>query len=152
MPLPERKRLRIKNYDYSSEGYYFVTICSKNKEKLFGDIYDIQSNKVHYTKYGLIAKKHIQQLNQHYKRVSVDKYVIMPNHIHMIIRIGCDGVAHAEKMPTLSNKSGVSKEIGKPLWQRFFHDHVIRNEKSYLRIWEYIDNNPRLWNKDTLYI
>ena len=155
-PLPVRKRIRLSNFDYSQDGYYFVTVCSENKENIFGDIKDCKSNHVRLSLYGQIIKKHICRISSHYQRVRVDKYVIMPNHIHLIVVIGCDGKQSVGKQPTLANiigslKAGVTKEIGKTVWQTRFHDHVIRNEKSYLKIWNYIDTNPLQWEKDIFY-
>ena len=157
MTLPVRKRLRIQNYDYSSEGYYFVTICTKDKKKYFGDIIDTQSNTVQYTSIGRVAESHIKQIEAHFSGVSVDKYIVMPNHVHMIIVIGCKNNAQNNNFPTLSTiiglyKSGVSRELGQSVWQRFYHDHVIRNETAYRRIWEYIDTNPIAWEKDVFFV
>ena len=155
MAFPVRKSLRIKNYDYSSDGYYFVKKKKKNKEKHFGEI--SASNQMCYSKNGLIAKKHICNIQRHYDNVRIDRYVIMPNHIHMIVVIGCSGINSGDDNPTLSNvvglfKSGVTREIGFSVWQRLFHEHIIRNETSYMRISEYIENNPALWRKDRFYV
>ena len=156
MTLPVRKRLRIQNFDYSSEGYYFVTICTKDKKKYFGDIIDTQSNSMRYTPVGVVAEKHIKKIEHHFSCVTVDKYVVMPNHVHMIIIIGCKNKAPTGNFPTLSTiiglyKSGVSRELGQSVWQRFYHDHVIRNETAYKKIWEYIDTNPMAWEKDVFF-
>ena len=80
----------------------------------------------------------------------------MPNHVHLIIVIEYKKDAENEHNPFLSNivgqfKSGVSREIGESVWQTRFHDHVIRNEKAYLKIWDYIEYNPLLWKKDMFY-
>jgi REP element-mobilizing transposase RayT len=109
----------------------------------------------------------------HYSSVIVDRFVIMPNHIHMVIIVG-DGLARparvarsanpdpsqttgrASPSPTLGNivggfKSSVSRLCGFPIWQRSYHDHIIRNEQDYVRIAEYIDNNPANWKQDCFY-
>ena len=95
MAYPVRKRLRLKEYDYSSDGYYFVTICARKRQKLFGDIYDTSLNTVKLSPIGKVVEKHIRQINQHYVNVSVDKYVVMPNHIHLIVILGCEPVRSA---------------------------------------------------------
>ena len=91
----------------------------------------------------------------------MDKYVIMPNHIHMIVVIGCDGAERSRPFPTLSTvigqyKSGVSRNIHSicpdfKIWQKSFHDHIIRNENDYQMIWQYIDTNPATWENDCFY-
>ena len=155
MSLPVRKPLRLKNYDYSSDGYYFVTICTQNKKKYFGEI--SASNHMRFSKIGLIAKKHIENIQKHYSNVRIDRYIVMPNHIHMIVVIGCQGLLIDDNKPTLSNvvglyKSGVTREVGFSVWQRLFHEHVIRNETAYIKISEYIENNSFLWKKDIFFI
>ena len=91
MVLPNRKPTRLKNYDYSQSGYYFITICTHNKQKLLCDIVggDVLYTpfKIHLKKYGLIADETIGQMNAFYDNLTVDKYVIMPNHIHLMIKI-----------------------------------------------------------------
>ena len=105
--------------------------------------------------YGLTCEKYINNINTAYKNVKVDKYVIMPNHVHLIITI--DGTMWASS-PTnnivdivRTFKTLVTKEIGTPIWQRSYHDHVIRGEKDYLKIWEYIDTNVLKWELDCFY-
>ena len=101
-------------------------------------------------------ERHIQNIPNHYQGVSIDKYVVMPNHVHLILVLG------NEKNPDCSQiiaqyKSGVSREIhsiapGVEIWQRSYHDHIIRGEKDYLKIWEYIENNPKQWEMDCFYV
>ncbi len=155
MDYPQRKRTRLQSFDYSTDGYYFVTICTKNKEKLFGYIPDVTENKVIYSDVGRLVERHIQQIGNHYQNVQIDKYVVMPNHIHMIVIIGCS-LQGAESNPNLSDviglfKSGVSRELKRKVWQASFHDHIIRTQRSYERIWNYIDVNPLVWNKDIFF-
>ena len=144
MTLPYRKPTRMTCYDYDTSGYYFVTICTKDKECLFSHLVkgDVILHPI-----GIIVKKHILSLGKHYNNVFVDKYVIMPNHIHMIIVIYNDSNHHTN----LSNvigllKSGISREVNKSIWQRSYYDHIIRNQKDYEEIWKYIDNNPMNWS------
>jgi len=149
MAFYNRKSPRIPGYDYSSCNYYFITICTHEKKCMFG----FQN---HLTGIGKIVDRHIRNIPGYYQNVLVDKYVVMPNHVHMILVIG-DG----ENNPNLNQiigqyKSGVSREIHKlfpdhMIWQRSFHDHIIRNQKSYEKIWTYIENNPLKWEEDCFY-
>ena len=164
MEQQKRKSIRLKNYDYSSSGAYFITICVKNKKNLLWNVGAICGRPFtdnHYlSDYGLVVNNEICKINEIYKNsVILDKYVIMPNHMHMILilhnevdgRIQVDG--QPQVAPTISRiiqqfKGSVSKQIGFSMWQKLFHDHVIRNEQEYLKIWEYIDTNPLKWELD----
>ena len=153
MALPQRKPMRLKGYDYSSAGCYFVTICTHEGLFLFGDGEKLNS-------FGEIVDCEIQKISSRYSDVKIDNYIIMPNHIHMILVLGCG--EKAGKNPDLQQimaqlKSGISREIRKTVsdltvWQRSFHDHVIRTQKDYEKIWMYIETNPLRWDKDCFYI
>ena len=144
---PKRKNPRLKDYDYSSENYYFVTICTNGKKCIFG-----QSNQLN--RYGEYAFQGLQEIPQHYPDVIVDKFVVMPNHIHAIVYVS-GGKSNLERVMG-SYKSYVTKKIhesepDKKVWQVSFHDHIIRNEQAYQKIWLYIDGNPMNWDKDCFY-
>ena len=144
-----RKSPRIPNYDYSGENFYFITICTYNRRCIFGSPEKLNPK-------GEIAKVHMEQLDLHYSNVRLDKYVIMPNHIHLILQLTSGGGNNAEQI-IAQYKSGVSREIrknhpGMRIWQRSFHDHVIRCQEDYERIWNYIDGNPQCWDKDCFYV
>ena len=153
MDKPVRKSPRIPFFDYSRDNYYFITICTHDKKCIFGSVNSV-------SRYGQIAADSIIEITKHYSCVKIDKFVVMPNHIHMIIIIGCNN--SSEENPSLEQviglyKSGVSREIHKlekdiPVWQRSFHDHVIRNQADYERIGSYIDTNPMRWEKDCFYM
>ncbi len=161
MQLPNRKGIRLKDYDYSQNGAYFVTICVKNREKLLWNVGatfgrpHIENN--HLSNYGKIIENEIHKIYEIYEEtVLVDKYVIMPNHVHMIIILKNEIDGRPKVAPTISRvmqqfKGSISKQIGFSLWQRSFHDHVIRNEQSYQEIWQYIDTNPLEWELDCYY-
>ena len=170
MDLPERKPTRLKNYDYSSPGAYFVTICTQNRRCVFSDIIVgaiHESPVAELTEYGKIADTTIKKLNSRFN-VKIPKYVIMPNHIHMIIEItNPENIGAIRESPLQSRsliskiigymKMNISKEIHKinpdeKLWQRSFHDHIIRGDKDYDKIWEYIDTNVLRWEMDCFYI
>ena len=164
MDIPKRKPTRLKQHDYNQNGYYFITICTRNKEKLLCDmvgdgIYDVPSPM--FSPYGRVVETYIQKMNGYNNRVFVDKYVIMPNHIHLIVVIE-NGTSQAPS-PTANRANATlsqfvslfkrycHRQCGQPLFQRSFHDHVIRNEADYRKIWEYIDNNPQKWTLDCFY-
>lgn len=155
MELPIRKPIRLKEYDYSQNGMYFVTICTHNRECLFGKIV---GNGLDRSEYGLTAGNDLMNLSQHFPHITIDKYIVMPNHIHAIIFIDNDyKTERSRPFPTLSTviglyKSGVSRKIGFGVWQKSFHDHIIRNENEYLKICEYIDTNPLKWELDCYHI
>lgn len=97
--------------------------------------------------YGETINVAIKNIPEKYDGVFIDKYVIMPNHVHLIIKIESGCAMHA---PTISNivgqmKSFVTKQIGVHIWQKSFYDHIIRDENDYLKIWNYIDTNPQRW-------
>ena len=148
--LPKRNPIRITDYDYSTPGAYFVTVCTANREKIFWNVVGadiIRPENVPLSAAGQIAEQGILQMAEHYEYVVVDKYCIMPDHIHLILRIesGIDGrMISAPTVSTLvgSMKRWVSRQIGRPIWQKSFYDHGIRNQQDYDEIWQYIENNP----------
>ena len=158
MELPKRKPTRLKEYDYSSNGYYFVTVCTKNKEKLLCEIVGeglCALPKIKLTGIGEIVNNAINYINDNYENAYVDKYVIMPNHIHLILEIktGGDGTPPLQGYDIIGRlKSFTDNQYGGKLWQRSFYDHIIRNERDYCEVWNYIDSNPNEWIKDEFYI
>ncbi|MCI7474270.1 MAG: hypothetical protein MSB10_11455 [Clostridiales bacterium] len=105
---------------------------------------------------GLIAEQAVRQISAHYPGVTVDTYVVMPNHVHMILVLP-NGGGRALRAPTVSRivrawKETITKMLGEAIWQKSFYDHIIRDENDYLRIWNYIDTNPAKWAEDTYYI
>ena len=168
MNLPQRKHPRLKQYDYSAPGSYFVTICAKDRRCIFSEIVErgprpgcpavLTPPDVQLTDIGQIVEQYIRSTEQVYAGVTVDKYVIMPNHVHILLTIHSpqDGGVRAPR-PTVpmmirAIKSMVTREAGGMIWQTSFYDHVVRDEVSYQEIWQYIDENPRRWQKDELYV
>ena len=143
--LPTRKRLRIIEYDYSKEGMYFITICIKNRLELLGEIKNI--NYMELTQEGIIVKESIKQIEKRYINVEIDEYVIMPNHIHMILAVKNKTKVTISRM-IKQYKAYVSKKVGYAIWQKTFYEHIIRNEKEYIKIKDYIKNNIRNWKED----
>ncbi|MDY5948140.1 MAG: transposase [Oscillospiraceae bacterium] len=160
MALPERKKLRLEGYNYSQNGVYFITICAKNKEKLFGEVVgdgvpDVP--RVELSPIGETVDKYILSIEEKYDYITIEKYVIMPNHIHLLIMVyNCDNAITSganSAIPRLIStlKRFVNKEVGIDVWQRSYHDHIVRNERDYDEIWQYIDENPLKWKLDCYY-
>ncbi|MDZ7798157.1 MAG: transposase [Patescibacteria group bacterium] len=175
-PYKKYKSMRLPHYDYSSEGYYFITICTKQKTNIFGKILE---NKMSLNKYGKIVKRQWQWLEKQYSYISLDKYIIMPNHFHGIIIIdsscvgtgrdtkinkypcvdaGRDPHLRGIKIKPITEIIGAFKTTSSKLihqngfpefrWQRSFYDRIIDNEKSLDNVREYIILNPSKWNLD----
>ena len=162
MEASSRKPNRISDYDYSLNGAYFVTVCTQDRKQILSDIVGdgFPVPKI----CGKIAEETIQRIPEKYPHVSVDKYVIMPDHIHILLRMEHTGAAFClsnegtgDPSPTIGNVVGwykyqATKQInlicntpGERVFQRSYYDHVIRNQQDYTEIWEYIENNPRKW-------
>ncbi len=147
MNLPKRKHPRLKEYDYSQNGCYFVTVCIKNRERLLGKI-DKTKQVILLSTLGLLIKRFILAIDSVYEDVFVDNYVIMPDHIHLLIRIEAkNGNSVQPELQTIirSFKTMVTKQLGKSIWQTSYYEHVVRNEKDYLNVWNYIEENPYRW-------
>ena len=145
--FPVRKSPRIKHYDYATPNYYFVTICTSSKACLFGSPQRLNHR-------GKIAQSGLLEIAKHFHGVYIDKSVVMPNHIHAIIVLQNE----VANLSTIIGqyKSFVTKKLHETepnlqVWQTFFHDHVIRNEKSYQKIWNYIETNPIKWQEDCFF-
>ena len=161
----DRRLNRLKNYDYSRNGLYFITICTKDRIPYLSDIIDVGDGvldvpTIKLTDYGKILNDQIIEMNAIYKKSQIIKYVIMPDHVHMIIYLFDDDnvFVGTSRTPSPTNavipsmistlKRFVNKKTGFNLWQRSFHDHIIRSEKEFLEISDYIDNNPINWVND----
>ena len=168
--LPYRKSIRLKNYDYSGNGYYFVTICTQNREKLFGEIVGATLCGRPNNPDKLIVKW-LLELENKFKDIKIDEYIVMPNHIHFIIKrtgdhIGSTGdhtgsplrdiIGWFKTMTTNEYIAGVKDGRFMPfkgrLWQRNYYEHIIRNYDDYINIADYIQNNHLKWEEDKLYI
>ena len=166
--VPERKANRLATYNYSQSGVYFITICSKNKRCTFGTIVgggvpDAPRTRLSPT--GKIVARQLGNMIAFYPHVRIEKYVVMPNHIHLLIAIqqGPSGASRTPP-PTSARASQVipmfistlkrltNKTAGHALWQRGYYDHIIRSPDDYNTIWHYIDTNPAKWAQDTLYV
>ena len=142
--LPVRKRIRLQGYDYSEGNMYFITICVKNRLEMLGEI--IEDN-IKLTKEGNIVKQNINKIEQIYKNTIIDEYVIIPNHIHILLLINYKSSVTISKI-IKHFKTNITREIEYSIWQKSFYEHIIRNEKEYLKIKEYLKNNVINWRKD----
>lgn len=157
--MPKRKSIRLNGYDYSSCGAYFITLCTKDKKKLFWNSVGancVRPHEVPLSEIGKLVDFEINKISSIYNAVLIDKYVVMPNHIHMIVMIQSDEYGRPQVAPTVSRivkqfKGSISKQIGFPVFQRSYHDHIIRNQSDYDEIWQYIDENPLKRQSDCYY-
>lgn len=159
MEYVTRKSLRLQDYDYSSCGYYFLTICAFEKQCLFSHIHadrntHIGINKL--TKMGEICAEELLALPNRFPGTEIVKYVIMPNHVHFILaNHNQDGsTSIPQLMQTYKSlATRKCKEISRieKVFQKSYYDHIIRGQKDFENIWLYIDGNPSKWNEDFLY-
>lgn len=152
--IHHRRSIRLKGYDYSKEGMYFITICTQNRENLFGEIID---NKMVLNTAGDMIEKIFITLSDEFPQIMLNQYVIMPNHFHAIISINdkktVGNIVQSFKRQTTIKYINMVKQnllppFDKRIWQRNYHEHIIRNNDEYHRIAEYIQNNPTLWKND----
>jgi len=164
-----RRSTRLKGYDYTQPGAYFVTICTQNKECLFGEV---TAEQMRLNETGVIIQEEWLRTATMRQNVQLDVFAIMPNHIHGIVVI-CDafgrgtlqraptveqfGKPTSNSIPTITRlfKAGTTKRLntlrntpGMPVWQRNYYEHVIRSEESLNRIRQYIIDNPAQWLLD----
>lgn len=158
MEQKNRKPNRLENYDYGQAGCYFVTLCTHNRAHLF-QMESLVGN-------GLCAVPHIPNQIVHrwivetqkkFDNITVDKYVIMPDHLHLIVNIkerhagrSLQDVMRYFKTMTTNEyirgvKTGVLSPFNQKLWQKSYYDHVIRNQQDYNEVWEYMEYNPAKW-------
>ena len=158
--MQTRKDNRLKTFSYDTPGAYFITVCSAGRAPIFWESVGAvigRPEDVPLSKIGHIVDTSIRNISGFYPAVSVDHYVVMPNHIHLLLQIHTDANGRPMTAPTISMvvnqlKGYVTKTVGAPLWQKGFHDHVIRSERDYLEIFDYIQGNPGKWAEDSLYV
>ena len=154
-----RKPNRIPNFDYGQEGSYFVTLCTHNRAPIF-QMETLSESAPYLPSCSLqnqLICKWIKETQNKYQNISIDKYVIMQDHLHLLITINqsqsgasLEEIMRFFKTMTTNEyirgvKSGLFPPFDKKLWQKSYYDHVIRNFQDYLETWEYIENNPAKW-------
>ena len=168
-----RRTIRLKGYDYSQNGAYFITICSHNRKQLFGEI---NNDEMSLNQYGAIVRDEWMRSSYIRSEIILDEFIIMPNHLHGIVFIRNVEKTHdfLDEIDQSNNFSGlkaksissfiagfksiVTKKIniirktdGASVWQRNYHEHIIRNEIALEKLREYVVHNPLTWEKDSLY-
>ena len=152
MAYPVRQQNRLKGFDYGSNGAYHVIICTSGHRHLFWK----KNGECLLSPDGKIVKQQIKKLSETYETLHVDKFVIMPNHLHLLLSID-DSLSDEELRPTVIRavkqfKGAVTKALGYSPWQKSFFDHAIRCEDDYKNTWPYIENNPSKWRDDEYFI
>ena len=160
--LAKRKHPRLDHYDYSTAGAYFVTICTQNRRCLLFHVVGrgLAPAAWELTEYGKIAEEQLLLIEKRYPSIKIDKYVIMPNHIHFILVIANEA-AGASPRPTVmdvvcayksltTRKCKEVKLIDK-LFQTSFHEHILRGREDYKETVKYICENPMRWYYDELF-
>ncbi len=177
----------MKNFDYSQNGAYFITICTHGRKCLFGNVgagskpalntqqpkdlshskpANIKSPLMHQNEMGQLVEYTWNDLTNHINGIELDEFIVMPNHVHGIVVIDRVEQKRAGLEPALTKNHGLPEIVrqfktfsarrinalrktpGVPLWQRNYYEHIVRNEEDYLRIAEYIINNPLTWGSD----
>ena len=158
MTLPQRRQNRLEKFDYSEIGCYFVTLCTQNRQRLFQIEHTVGNDlRVVPPIQNQIIHKWIKETENKFKNIKCDKYVIMPDHLHLILNIKerhpgrslQDAIRFFKTMTTNEYikyvKSDLLPRFNKKLWQKSYYDHIIRNQQDYNEVWEYINNNPQKW-------
>jgi putative transposase len=156
---PKRRSIRLREYDYSQSGAYFVTVCVRNRECLLGEI---AGGAMLMNRFGLATASTLEWLKERYAYVDLDEWILMPNHVHAIILIDGRDVGAVREPPVkpLGSLVGAFKTVsskkinqmrgtaGQMVWQRNYYEHVIRSESELERIRDYIYSNPQAWVSD----
>ena len=154
-----RRSIRLRGYDYTQPGSYFVTICVEDRARVFGDVFDAE---MALTRLGRTVEEAWRGLPRRFRGLAIDAFVVMPNHVHGLLWLEHDDTL---SQPALGDALGWFKTVttnlyihgvrdaGWPsydrrLWQRTFHEHIVRNESDMERIRSYIVNNPANWHED----
>ena len=158
----DRRSIRLRGFDYSQVGTYFVTICTLDRTCLFGEVVD---GAMRLNAKGTIVDELWREIPEHFSGALIDEYVIMPNHLHGILvfmaaSIGAPGgviptttQGAMNRAPTLGEivrafKARVTREVGSTVWQRNYYEHIVRDDISLSRIRQYILANPARWELD----
>lgn len=164
-PRPVRKRMRLRGYDYSQPGWYFVTVCTQGRQTLFWDMDRAGLEPAPTNALGQAVSETWLELPAHIPGLAVDKFVVMSNHFHGIVRLEDGGVGAGSK-PARTPITEVMRQFktfsarrinqmrgtpGRSIWQRGYYDHIIRDEADYRRVWRYIETNPTKWEEDEYY-
>jgi len=181
--IHHRRSIRLKDYDYTQRGLYYITICTQNRACLFGEI---ANDNMYLNQSGNMIVKWVAEIENKFNDIKIPSFIIMPNHFHAIINTITPVGADLRVCPKPANAPGKhiqGKHIGSPLhgvvqwfktmttneyirgvktmgwksfdrklWQRNYYEHIICNKQSYIKIVEYIENNPKKWIEDKMYM
>ena len=174
--LHKRRTIRLKDYDYSEVGAYYLTMCTHENKRLFGEI---KNGEMQLNQYGKIVLLTWNDLTNHIENIGLGEFVVMPNHVHGIVNIvepknvtyqesdeNLSGLKIAKTHPTQTPVSEIVRQFktfsamrinrlrkmrGTAVWQRDYYERIIRTQKAYMKIAEYIHNNPFQWENDKFY-
>ncbi len=166
MERPARKKIRLEGWNYSGAATYFLTLCTKGRKPLLSRVVGcgiLDAPQLQLSEYGTCVQEALMYLENQQKNMQFHISVIMPNHVHILLTL-CEtvGASHgASRMPRPTNqvipmfvsslKRFTNRKTGVDLWQKSYHDHIIRNEQDFLQVWQYIDDNPAQWLEDCYY-
>lgn len=148
-----RKANRLPEFDYAQNGVYFLTICTQNRAQVLSFVSVGAASgrrpQVQLSEIGSIVEQTLTEIPLHYSHVSVDHYVIMPDHVHLLLRLERKS-RRPLAAPTVSHivnqwKGAVTRRLGKAIWQKGFYDHIVRDVYDYQVRWQYIEENPERW-------
>jgi len=141
---PKRKRLRLEGFDYAGAEAYFVTICTRDHRCLFGEVV---GGEMRRNSAGECVLRFWEEIPQHFPNVRTDAIMVMPNHLHGILVFDEPRAGHARPLQVVLGgfKAAVSKQLATAVWQRGYHEHIIRNDRDWLACVAYIDANPAQW-------
>ena len=164
MELPKRKHIRLKGYDYSAHGAYFVTICTEGRRELFPFcVGAAPCGRPHPARQ--LAEEYLLRLPEKFQHITLSKWVVMPNHVHFLLymkEMDASGGHTGPPLPRIVGwyktmttngymravRTGILPLFEKKIWQRGYYEHIIRNDRDYQDVWNYIDQNPARWAED----
>ena len=145
--LPARKRNRLENFDYSSPCVALLTICAEKRRPIFGEVDgSLLPPTTRLSALGELVQQSICEIEKRYSSVKVDTYSILPDHVHLLLRLEpTDRDPPAISRIVRLFKAAVTRAAGRPVWQKGFHDHIIRTEEDYQNAWNYVAYNAAKW-------
>lgn len=152
--LPARRPNRLDGFDYASAGCYFITFCTRERRCVLGTVerpMPMEHASVCLSDWGTLTECAILAIPEVYPSAVLENYVIMPNHVHLLISLTVGADAQSVSRIIQQTKRRVSRAAGQPIWQSHFHDHIVRDEQDFQSIWQYIENNPTKWSVDRYY-